>query len=141
MKYFLIATLVVLSSCSKNTNNGNDGNGNGTACGPLSGPSGKGGNAVIQATVVHHAKGVYLGKVYIKYNTTNQPTCYDDSTIIVSQNGIAYAYFSNLTNGDYYLYGYGNDTIQGYNPVIGGLPYHISTQDTNRFTLYISEKL
>lgn len=132
MKPVIIVFLVILlASCSKPNNN------NPTT--PI-GTAGKGGFATLQLTIQHHATYVYLGKVYIRYNATDKPATYDDSTNIVVQNGVPHAYFTQLQNGDYYLYGIGNDTINHYNPVFGGLPYHISTQDTNRTTLFVSEQ-
>lgn len=88
---------------------------------------GKGGAAVIYATPQHHSKNIDSCKIYIKYNSSEASTTYDDSAVCVPVGGKPVATFSGLKNGKYYLFG------KGYDPSIlqnvkGGTPYEITTQ-------------
>ncbi len=100
--------------------------------------AGKGGTAVISAVPRHHNETIDSCIVYIKYNTLDASTVYDDSTRAVKVNGIPVATFTGLKNGNYYLYG------EGWDPSIvkdvrGGLPVVVSEQKTYEVNLPITE--
>jgi hypothetical protein len=89
--------------------------------------AGKGGYATLSIT-----------PQYIKYNTKNTPAYYDDSVQTILQNGIPTAVFTELTKGDYYIYGIGIDTSI-MQTVKGGIPYTIETETAQTIYLPVTE--
>lgn len=86
---------------------------------------GKGGSTTLEATPKHHSKNIDSCTIYIKYNTKELPTTFDDSAKCVLRNGVPVATFTGLKKGDYYLYGKGWDPSIVEN-VKGGIPYTIN---------------
>jgi hypothetical protein len=122
----LVSTLVVsaiFASCEREESN--DG-------------GGKGGNAVLRITPMHHAQNIDSCRVYIKYNASNVPQQYDDSTDCVMIDSTPVATFTQLREGDYYLYGEGWDPLI-QERVLGGIPYSIAVEDTISITLPVTE--
>jgi|SRR5690606_34181696 len=90
---------------------------------------GKGGDATIEATPQHHSLNIDSCTIYIKYNTKELPSTFDDSAKCVMKGGKPVATFTNLKKGDYYLYGKGWDPSIIEN-VKGGIPYTIKEETT-----------
>jgi len=108
---------------------------------PVVPTGGLGGTATLLIYPQHHAKAYSINtcKVYIKYNASDAPATYDDSAICICADSIVSCTFTNLKNGNYYLYGYGYDTVVHYT-VAGGLGVSISTQGaTTNVALPITE--
>jgi hypothetical protein len=103
---------------------------------------GKGGNASITVYPQHHdvAKNIINFKAYIKYNTLNAPAndAYDDSIVCTNHDNLVSGTFSNLTNGNYYLFGRGTDTSIA-EEVKGGISYTIKQQKAQDVELPVSE--
>jgi len=120
-----ILLLLAVASCRKDDNNPSE-------------PSGKGGNATLQATPQHHGKNIDSCTIYIKYNTSDAPADgkYDDSAVCVPISGKPVATFTQLKKGPYYLFGKGWDPSisQG---VIGGTPYTIPDTTVSTYTLNV----
>lgn len=99
-------------------------------------------NATLVIYPQHHgvARNLTNAKVYIKYNSPDAPAGnqYDDSVGCTILNGTVKGSFSQLSNGDYYIYGTAYDTSVKEN-VHGGMPYTISSQTEQDVTLAISE--
>jgi hypothetical protein len=100
--------------------------------------AGKGGNTILKVTAKHHGKVIDSITVYIKYNTQDAATIYDDSVIAIPDGGIIKATFTNLKKGKYYLYGYGYDHSI-LSPVKGGIPYTVTEEKTIDLTLPVTE--
>jgi hypothetical protein len=100
--------------------------------------AGKGGNATLKVIPKHHGNVVDSCTVYIKYNTQDAATNYDDSVKCIPDNGISTATFSGLKTGNYYLYGKGWDEDISME-VIGGLPYTITEETTLSINLPVTE--
>jgi hypothetical protein len=100
--------------------------------------AGKGGNATLTITPQHHGLNIANSKVYIKYNAKNTPSFYDDSVQTSMQNGIPTAVFTQLTKGDYYIYGIGIDT-NIKQTVKGGIPYTIENETAQTIYLPVTE--
>lgn len=100
--------------------------------------AGKGGNATLTITPQHHGLNIANSKVYIKYNAKNTPSFYDDSVQTSMQNGIPTAVFTQLTKGDYYIYGIGIDTSI-MQSVKGGIPYTIENETAQTIYLPVTE--
>lgn len=100
--------------------------------------AGKGGNATLTITPQHHGLNIANSKVYIKYNAKNTPSFYDDSVQTSMQNGIPTAVFTQLTKGDYYIYGIGIDTSI-MQSVKGGIPYTIENESAQTIYLPVTE--
>ena len=100
--------------------------------------AGKGGNATLTITPQHHGLNIANSKVYIKYNAKNTPSFYDDSVQTSMQNGIPTAVFTQLTKGDYYIYGIGIDTSIKQT-VKGGIPYTIENETAQTIYLPVTE--
>lgn len=100
--------------------------------------AGKGGNATLTITPQHHGLNIADSKVYIKYNAKNTPSFYDDSVQTSMQNGIPTAVFTQLTKGDYYIYGIGIDTSI-MQTVKGGIPYTIENETAQTIYLPVTE--
>jgi len=97
---------------------------------------GKGGLATMRVVVQHNGVNVDSGKVYIKYNTLTPPANnrYDDSGAIFMVDGTPMAIFTELTQGDYFIYGHGWDII-GSATVAGTRPYTITAPNKNGINL------
>lgn len=102
------------------------------------GTAGKGGNATLKVTPKHHGIVIDSCMVYIRYNTQDAATTYDDSTRVATENGGSTATFSGLKTGNYYLYGKGWDNSISME-VIGGLPYTITEEATLSVNLPVTE--
>jgi hypothetical protein len=120
-----VAALLVIASCRKDDNN-------------PSTPSGKGGNATIQATPQHHGKNIDSCTVYIKYNTSDAPADgkYDDSAVCLQIGNKPVATFTQLKKGPYYLYGRGWDTSISQT-VVGGIPYNVPDTIVNAYPVNV----
>jgi hypothetical protein len=89
--------------------------------------AGKGGKASIQLTPRHHGifKNIVDGKAYIKYNSKDLPSSYDDSVVVsYDAERKPFAIFSELKKGNYYIYVNAYDTLYKQQ-VKGGIPYEI----------------
>lgn len=121
---FPVLLLVTVIACRKDDNNPE--------------PSGKGGNATLQATPQHHGKNIDSCTIYIKYNTSDAPADgkYDDSAVCVPLGGKPVATFTQLKKGPYYLFGKGWDPSisQG---VVGGTPYTIADTTVTTYTINV----
>lgn len=103
------------------------------------GPAGKGGNANIKVISKHHGKDINNTMVFIKYNTSDAASQYDDSVVAVHDlAGKPIATFDGLKQGNYYLYGRGWDTTI-LATVVGGLPLTISEDKTYEISLPVTE--
>jgi len=103
------------------------------------GPSGgKGGNATLRITPKHHQPAKDSVMVYIKYNTLDKPSSYDDSarTQVIGTDTVAT--FTGLKKGNYYIYGYGWDPAIQQN-IKGGIPYVITEEVTQSLVLPVTE--
>jgi hypothetical protein len=131
--FSLFCVIVALSavSCKKKAN----------SVPPIVDTAGKGGTTTLIVLPQHHniSKNINTCEVYIKYNAQNTPSAYDDSTACTFANGVVTCQFTNLKNGDYYLYGRGYDTsVQRV--VGGGLYSPISKQSAiTTVSLAVSE--
>lgn len=99
---------------------------------------GKGGNATLKVAAAHHATSIDSCRIYIKYNATDAPQQYDDSADCVMQGGQAIATFTELKQGNYYLFG------RGWDPNIlqvvqGGVPYTITADSVFQITIAVTE--
>ena len=100
--------------------------------------AGKGGATTFKITPKHHGRNIDSATIYIKYNTQDLPSTYDDSAKCVMENGKPVATFSGLKKGKYYLYG------KGWDPSIsegvkGGVPQNITEEKTYEITLPVTE--
>jgi len=89
---------------------------------------GKGGNVVLRVTTKHHEKLIDSAMVYIKYNTGDKPSTYDDSARVVKGATDTVAVFTGLKTGRYYIYGYGYDLRYAKPVVLGGVPITITEE-------------
>ena len=103
---------------------------------------GKGGNAQLMVYPQHHGNAENLDSmvVYIKYDATDVPGTgkYDDSATCTRTGAIVSCTFSNLWNGNYYLYGKGFDYSVNQR-VKGGIKYTITSQQGINLSLPVSE--
>jgi len=103
---------------------------------------GKGGYAILDVQPQHHgvAKNIVNCTLYIKYNTLDAPAngVYDDSTVCTIADSMAKGAFTQLSNGNYYIYGYGYDSSIKQN-IKGGTSYTISKQSEQTMLLPVSE--
>jgi hypothetical protein len=100
--------------------------------------AGKGGSGVLRITPLHHTTPIRNARVYIKYNASDAPASFDDSTTTVQIGGKPVATFAGMKEGRYYLYGKGYDSLISEN-VEGGLPYHLHSSDTQAVDLLVTE--
>lgn len=106
--------------------------------------AGKGDGGMATVNVFPRHNGVTANlinvKVYVKYNTIDAPAngVYDDSMACANYDSLVSCAFTGLRNGSYYFYGYGYDTSVSKN-VKGGIPYTITTQNTQTLYLPVSE--
>lgn len=105
---------------------------------PIADTGGKGGNAVLKVIPRHHSLPIDSCMVYIKYNSLDASTVYDDSIMVTEENGNPTATFSGLKKGKYYLYGKGWDSSIDM-AVIGGLPHTITMESTHNISLPVTE--
>lgn len=91
--------------------------------------AGKGGSTTLKVIPQHHGENIDSCTVYIKYNTQEMTTAYDEEVKCVMENGNPVATFTGLKKGDYYIYGKGWDK-KIEKDVIGGIPYKI--QEDNK---------
>lgn len=102
--------------------------------------AGKGGNTTLRIVPKHHliAKNIINSKVFIKYNTQESTTSFDDSVVCTLSDSVYMGTFSGLKKGNYYIAGTGYDSsISQY--VKGGLPYVITDDGTKDITLHVTE--
>ena len=88
---------------------------------------GKGGTAWLSVVAQHYGEDLDSCIVYIKYNTLDIPQQYDDSQLVVKIDGRARAIFTDLKQGNYYIYGKGWDNVRSV-PVAGGFPFTIKSE-------------
>ncbi|RYE26152.1 MAG: hypothetical protein EOP51_01580 [Sphingobacteriales bacterium] len=88
---------------------------------------GKGGHAWLSVVPRHEKDDVDSAWIYIKYNTLDIPQHYDDSQLVVRVDGRPRAIFTDLKQGDYYIYGRGWDNNRSLN-VAGGFPFTIKSE-------------
>lgn len=102
--------------------------------------AGKGGNASIHIIPKHHdiSKNIINAKVFIKYNTQNAPSSFDDSVVCENLSGVPTATFNGLKKGDYYIASIGYDTSIKQN-VKGGIPYQIKEEAELTITVPVTE--
>lgn len=105
---------------------------------------GKGGNATLRVSPMHHTEYIDSSMVYIKYNATSMPSAFDDSMMCVQSGGKPVATFGQLKKGNYYVYGVGFDEDQPLDPdhwynVKGGTPYVITVEETQDITVPVTE--
>ena len=105
---------------------------------PIAEGAGKGGNAILKVIPKHHSIPVDSCIIYIKYNSLDASSVYDDSVTVTQENGNPTATFSGLKTGNYYLYGAGWDTDIDMG-VIGGLPYTVTEETTHNISLPVTE--
>lgn len=100
--------------------------------------AGKGGNATLRVTPRHHGINIDSCMVYIKYNSSEIASTYDDSIWCVPSGGKPVATFSQLKKGNYYIYGKGWDpTI--IQEVVGGIPFTITEEKTIDIEVPVTE--
>jgi len=99
---------------------------------------GKGGSSILKISSKHHGKNIDSATIYIKYNTQDKPTSYDDSMKCVMESGKPTATFTQLKKGKYYLFGKGWDKNIS-NHVEGGIPYIISQEKTLEIVVPVTE--
>lgn len=103
--------------------------------------AGKGGNATLKVTTKHHSQNIDSCMVYLRYNAKTGPLNnigYDDSMMVVQENGQPIATFTNLKAGQYFLYGRGYDPFIAAE-VVGGIPYQIKDENTQSLVLAVTE--
>ena len=102
--------------------------------------AGKGGNATLRIVPKHHSenKNIINAKIYIKYNTQDAPSTFDDSADCIMTSGVSTATFTGLKKGKYYLTGVGYDTSIK-NTVKGGVPYTINEEVTLDIVVPVTE--
>ncbi len=100
--------------------------------------AGKGGSATLKITSQHHGKNIDSCTIYIKYNTLDAPSSYDDSVRCVLVDGKPVATFNQLKKGKYYLFGRGWDPsiVQA---VRGGIPYTIKEEQNFEINIPVTE--
>lgn len=101
--------------------------------------AGKGGSAVVKAMPKHHGTSIDSCMVYIKYNSQDVSSAYDDSVKCMQVDSVSTATFSGLKAGQYYLYAKGWDAGIG-ETVIGGLPYTITQENEQSVTVPVTEE-
>lgn len=101
--------------------------------------AGKGGNATLKITPMHHDDVIDSATVFIKYNAQELPTSYDEHADVVMENGVAIATFSGLKKGQYYIYAEGWDHHIN-EKVIGGIPYTITEESTLEINVPVTEE-
>lgn len=99
---------------------------------------GKGGNGILKVTPKHHSSEIDSCTIYIKYNSLDVATVYDDSAKVVQVNNSPVATFGGLKKGHYYLYGKGWDTSIN-EAVMGGLPYELQQETAVSVTVPVTE--
>lgn len=100
---------------------------------------GKGGTAVLKITPQHHGKNIDSFAVYIKYNSQDAASVYDDSAEVIMENSKPVATFSQLKKGKYYILGRGWDSSIS-DDVKGGMPQTITEERTYEITLSVTEE-
>lgn len=105
---------------------------------------GKGGNATLRITPMHHSTEIDSSIVYIKYNASDAAAFYDDSAWCVQVGGKPVATFTGLRKGKYYLYSTGFDPGVLPEPakwwnVKGGVSYTIQTEQALDITVPVTE--
>lgn len=104
------------------------------------GTAGKGGAATLRIVPSHHNvyTNIINAKVFIKYNTQDVPSGYDDSISCSAISSMPTAIFTGLRSGQYYLYAKGYDTSISQN-VQGGMPYTIVDETTIDVSVPVTE--
>lgn len=106
---------------------------------PDNGPviGGKGGLATLKISAMDDTLAIDSCKIYIKYNATQMPTSFDDSTVctFVDQKPPVVT-FPNLKKGSYYLYAKGWNIYKSQT-VHGGIPYTIVHDTLATYTMQI----
>lgn len=90
--------------------------------------AGTGGENELQITAKHHSDILDSMTVYIKFNTQDAPESisdYDIQADVKDYNGEEIAIFSDLKDGEYYIYGKGWDPNYPAEIMEGGLPIKI----------------
>ncbi len=100
--------------------------------------AGKGGNATLSIISKHHNAPIDSITVYIKYNSQDAATSYDDSAVAVMTGGQPTAVFTGLKTGKYYMVGLGWDPSIS-RKVRGGIPYTITEEKQLTITLPVTE--
>lgn len=106
-------------------------------------PGGKGGKITLNITPQHHKKNINSTTIYIWYAQTTQPDLrsFDDSmNVQIDQNlGRPVATFTDLTQGDYYIYAKGNDydLEPGNDFIDGGTHYRVIDTLEKTYDLYL----
>ena len=87
---------------------------------------GRGGLATLNVTPRHHLQNIANARVYIKYNSKQEPAVYDDSMDVEMVNGKPVASFTLMKEGDYYLFARGeNPNIEDTIQTVSGGAYFI----------------
>lgn len=90
--------------------------------------AGKGGNNALRIVPVHNGYNIDSCFVYIKYNSLDMPSSFDDSIYCTLDNRNEYAgYFSGLQKGNYFLYARGWDVITSEK--VEDYMYHVIAED------------
>ena len=101
--------------------------------------AGKGGNASLNIVCEHH-RPPYVDSmtVYIKYNATELPQSFDDSSKMEGTSKIAH--FVGLKKGKYYLYAHGLDRVGNkIDTISGGTPYEITEEKSIDLTMIVTD--
>lgn len=123
--WIALSTLILISACNRKD---------------PSHQAGKGGQAILKVVPKHHEvyKNLVDAKAYIKYNTSDAPTSFDDSVACSYDSGMPTATFSGLKTGQYYIACTAYDTSIKQ-AVKGALPYEIKTENTINITVPVTE--
>lgn len=100
--------------------------------------AGKGGMAVLKVTPQHHGTNIDSCTIFLKYNSKELPSSFDEEIKCVMENGKPVATFNELKKGDYYVYGKGWDPDISQQ-VVGGIPYTISDEQTYTINIPVTE--
>jgi hypothetical protein len=122
----LVSALISFQACNRGEDD------------PIIPIAGKGGNATLRVTPMHHVTYIDSCKVYIKYNATEAPVSFDDSAWCTAVGGKPIASFSQLKTGNYYLVARGWDTTI-MEAVKGGVPYVITEEKIIDINLPVTE--
>lgn len=102
---------------------------------------GKGGKITLHVTPQHHKVNINDGKIYIKYAATTMPGLneFDDSGVLGFGLGRPTVTFTELTQGDYYIYAKGvdNNLEAGKDEVMGGAHFRVIDTLEKTYDLYL----
>ncbi|MGQ0827389.1 MAG: hypothetical protein ACT4ON_03225 [Bacteroidota bacterium] len=100
---------------------------------------GTGGKSTVSGFVMHHSERIPNSTVYIKYGATEFPgTNTADYDASVATGGDAHYVFTNLRDGDYYLYGVGYDNTISQE-VMGGVAVKLKYDKTTKSDVPVTE--